>query len=195
MSTISSFFGLNNAMRGLLAQQQALDTTAHNIANAQTEGYTRQNAVMTAADALHLVTSSNGVAFIGAGVDVQQFTRVRDQFADLQYRAQSMGLGQHETESTLIGEAELNLSEPSDTGLNQLLGKFWSAWDDLSNNPESPATRQALVNQAQLLTDRITNLSTQMSGVRAEAQSQYAQLTGANGGVASLANEIASLNS
>src|SRR3954468_7184214 len=197
MSTISSFFGLNTALRGLLAQQQALDTTAHNIANGATEGYSRQNAVLGASTAMRVISASSNTsaAYIGTGVEVQQFTRVRDQFADLQFRAQNQSLGQYETTSTLVGEAELNLSEPSDTGLNQLLGKFWSAWDDLSNNPESPATRQALVNQAQLLTDRINNLGSQLNGVRTEAQSQYAQLTGANGDVASLANEIASLNS
>jgi flagellar hook-associated protein 1 FlgK len=196
MSTISSFFGLNTALRGLLAQQQALDVTAHNIANGATEGYTRQSAVMAASQALRVTTpgQAGSVGYIGSGVEVQQFTRIRDQFADLQFRAQNMGLGQSETTSTLVGEAELNLSEPSDTGLSQLLGKFWSAWDDLSNNPESPATRQALVNQAQLLSDRINSLNTQLTGVRTEAQSQYAQLTGANGDVASLANEIAQLN-
>src|SRR3954454_11080391 len=197
MSSISSFFGLNTALRGLLAQQQALDVTAHNIANGATEGYSRQTAVLSASQAMRVISTGPNTSsgYIGSGVEVQQFTRIRDQFADLQFRAQNQSLGQYETSSTLIGEAELNLSEPTDTGLNQLLGKFWSAWDDLSNNPESPATRQALVNQAQLLTDRINNLGSQLTGVRAEAQAQYAQLTGANGDVASLANEIASLNS
>src|SRR4051795_10801035 len=196
MSTISSFFGLNTALRGLLAQQQALDVTAHNIANGATEGYSRQNAVLSASTALRVISTgpNTSAGYIGSGVEVEQFTRIRDQFADLQYRAQSMGLGQYETESTMVGEAELNLSEPSDTGLNQLLGKFWSAWDDLSNNPESPATRQALVNQALLVTDRINNLSTQLTSVRAQAQSQYAQLTAPNGDVSALANEIAQLN-
>src|SRR3954468_6537763 len=196
MSTISSFFGLNTALRGLLAQQQALDVTAHNIANGATEGYSRQSAVLSASQAMRVISTgpNTSAGYIGSGVEGQQFPLIRDQFADLQYRAQNQSLGQYETNSTLVGEAELNLSEPSDTGLNQLLGKFWSSWDDLSNNPEQPATRQALVNQATLLTDRINNLSTQLAGVRTEAQSQYSQITGANGDVASLANEIAQLN-
>src|SRR3954469_2377840 len=196
MSTISSFFGLNTALRGLLAQQQALDVTAHNIANGATEGYSRQSAVLSASQAMRVISTgpNTSAGYIGSGVEVQQFTRVRDQFADLQFRAQNQSLGQYETTSTLVGEAELNLSEPSDTGLNELLGKFWSAWDNLSNNPESPATRQALVNQSQLLTDRINNLQSQLTGVRAEAQSQYALLTGSNGDVATLANQIAQLN-
>jgi len=196
MSTISSFFGLNTALRGLLAQQQALDVTAHNIANGATEGYSRQSAVLSASEAMRVISPGPNTSsgYLGSGVEVQQFTRMRDQFADLQFRAQNQSLGQFETTSTLVGEAELNLSEPSDTGLNQLLGKFWSAWDDLSNNPESPATRQALVNQSQLLTDRINNLQSQLTGVRAEAQSQYALLTGSNGDVAALANQIAQLN-
>src|SRR3954451_17625889 len=196
MSTISSFFGLNTALRGLLAQQQALDVTAHNIANGATEGYSRQSAVLSASQAMRVISTgpNTSAGYIGSGVEVQQFTRIRDQFADLQYRAQNQSLGQYETNSTLVGEAELNLSEPSDTGLNQLLGKFRSSWDDLSNTPESPATRQALVNQAQLLTDRIQTLRTDLSAVRTQAQTEDGLLTGPTGDVLSAAHEIAALN-
>jgi flagellar hook-associated protein 1 len=195
--SISSFFGLNTSLSGLLAQQRALDVTAHNISNASTEGYSRQQAVLSASNPLNVVglTRAGQMASIGAGVSVEDFARVRDSFADLQYRAQNQALGQHETTSELLGTAELSLSEPSDNGIGQVLNKFWSAWDDLSNHPESPATRQALVNQAGLLADRIRTLSTDLQSVRSQASTQYNLLTGPTGDVKSLATEISSLNS
>src|SRR4051812_44308861 len=193
---VSSFFGLQTALRGLTAHQRALDTTAHNIGNAGTEGYSRQQAILSAADALTLpgVTANGGIASIGAGVDVASLQRVRDAFADLQYRAQSMALGQYETTATTLSETETSLSEPSDNGIGQVLAKFWSAWDDLSNHPEQPATRQALVNQAGLLANRINTLQGSLSQVRTEAQTQYALIAGPSGDVASYAQEIAQLN-
>src|SRR3954468_18923302 len=193
---ISSFFGLQTALRGLTAHQQALDTTAHNIGNASTPGYSRQQAVLKAADPLTLpgITANGGIASIGAGVDVASFQRVRDAFADLQYRAQSMALGQYETTATTLSETETSLSEPSDNGIGQVLAKFWSAWDDLSNHPEQPATRQALVNQAGLLTDRIQTLRSDLTAVRTQAQTEYGLLTGPTGDVLSAAQDIAALN-
>jgi flagellar hook-associated protein 1 len=195
--SISSFFGLQTSLSGLLAHQRALDVTAHNISNASTEGYSRQQAVLTASNPLDVVglTRAGQTAAIGAGVSVEDFNRVRDAFADLQYRAQNQALGQHETTSELLGTAELSLSEPSDNGIGQVLAKFWSAWDDLSNHPDQPATRQALVNQAGLLADRIKSLSTDLQSVRTQASTQYNLLTGPTGDVQSLATEIASLNS
>jgi len=194
--TVSSFFGLNTSLRGLLAHQRALDVTAHNIGNASTEGYSRQQATLApgAPLPLHGATQSGGVAYLGSGVDVEGFVRVRDAFADLQFRAQNQALGQHQTTAEMLGRAELSLSEPTDNGIGQVLAKFWSAWDDLSNHPESPATRQALVNHATLLTDRIRSLSGDLTSVRTTAQTEYNLITGANGDVLAAAQEIAQLN-
>src|SRR5438034_10174268 len=81
MTAVSSFFGLNTALRGLLAHQRALDTTAHNIGNASTEGYSRQQTQLAAADPLSLASVTGGnAAMLGAGVDVEGFKRVRDAF-------------------------------------------------------------------------------------------------------------------
>ena len=129
MTGISAFFGLQTALRGLTAHQRALDTTAHNIGNASTEGYSRQQAVLTAAHTLDLpgITSNGGLAMLGSGVDVESFNRVRDAFADLQFRAQNMALGQYSTQASTLGQAEMSLSEPSDNGIGQVLSKFWSS--------------------------------------------------------------------
>src|SRR5919204_512977 len=65
---ISTFFGLQTSLRGLLAQQRAMDTTGHNIANANTAGYSRQEAVMTAADPLLVAAIATGVADLNRAI-------------------------------------------------------------------------------------------------------------------------------
>src|SRR5947208_6014344 len=151
---ISTFMGLQTSLRGLLAHQQAIDTTSHNVANADTEGYSRQNATLSATDAMQVVGVGNGgIGSLGTGVTVENYTRVRDAFLDLQYRAQNMQVGDQSTQSTQLDQVELALSEPSDNGIASQLAKFWSGWGDLSNSPDDVAARQALIEQGKNLAD------------------------------------------
>ena len=82
---ISSFYGLQTSLRGLLAQQRSLDVTGHNISNVNTSGYSRQEAALVAAPALFVPAAGTqqGAASLGSGVDVQSYRRVRDTFLDL----------------------------------------------------------------------------------------------------------------
>src|SRR3954469_4755419 len=100
--SISTFMGLQTSLRGLLAHQQAIDTTSHNVANANTDGYSRQIADMTPTEALKTISGTGGVGHIGSGVTVESYRRIRDSFLDLQYRAQSMQVGDQETRSTQL---------------------------------------------------------------------------------------------
>ena len=194
---ISTFFGLETTLRGLLAQQAALDVTSHNIANANTLGYSRQSALLGASDALQVTDGARmaTLASIGTGVEVQAYTRIRDQFLDLQYRAQNMVLGQYQTTSNSLNQVETALSEPGDNGIASELDKFWSGWADVANAPESAASRQALVSQANTLTTSIQGLYSQLSAAASDASTQYNSLTASpNGEVAQDAAEIANLN-
>src|SRR3954453_3225172 len=96
--SVGSFNGLNTALSGVTAQQRALDVTSHNIANIETPGYSRQEAVFAAAPALPLargaVQDQLHGAQLGEGVDVLTYRRMRDDFLDLQWRAQNMSGGQ-----------------------------------------------------------------------------------------------------
>src|ERR1700710_561217 len=98
--SISTFVGIQTSLRGLLAQQRALDVTGHNIANASTVGYTRQEATFAATNPLQVPASNMaGGGLLGTGVDISSYRRVRDQFLDLQYRGQNMQLGEQSTRS------------------------------------------------------------------------------------------------
>ena len=194
---VSSFMGLQTTLRGLLAQQRGLDVTTHNIGNANTVGYTRQEANLVAANPLQLGTSgtsaSNG-AFLGQGVEVDDYRRMRDGFLDLQYRAQNTALSQHSASASALRDVEGALAEPGENGINTLLGKFWSAWNDVAKNAESAPAKQALIAQAQSLATAINNLDNRMAQIAAQATAEQGRILGASGPVVAAGKQIAALD-
>ena len=190
--SISTFVGIQTSLRGLLAQQRALDVTSHNISNASTVGYTRQEATLAATAPLSVPTSSGAASgLIGTGVDVQTYRRVRDQFLDLQFRAQSMSLGDQSARSDALQQVELSFSEPGDSGVASALNEFWNAWGDVTNSPESGAARQAVVDKARELAQRINDLQAGLAAARTRAADEYNQLAGAGGEVNRAAADLA----
>jgi flagellar hook-associated protein 1 FlgK len=199
MANISSFFGLNIALKALQAQQAALDVTAHNVANQNTVGYTRQSASLIAASGITLTSGAlnNGSgALLGGGVDVQAYVRARDAFTDLQWRVQSTSSSYAATAEETLSSAQVTLQEPGDTGIASQLGDFWDAWQTLVNNPESGPTdaRTPLVTTAESLVDSVKALDTSIKGVQDDATAQFTALIGPNGDVQTLAKQVADLN-
>jgi flagellar hook-associated protein 1 FlgK len=194
---ISSFYGMQTSLRGLIAQQRMLDTTGHNIANASTVGYSRQEALLAASLAQQIqVSGANNMtgAHLGAGVDVQGFRRVRDNFLDAQFRAQNTNLSDWKAQAEGLDSAELSLNEPSDSGIQAQLSKFWQAWSDLSKSPDSQAAKQAVVQQAGALTDSIHSVRSQMVAAQDAAMGQYDDIAANGGQVSKIASELAGLN-
>jgi flagellar hook-associated protein 1 FlgK len=201
---ISSFYGLQTSLRGLLAQQRLLDTAGHNIANASTKGYSRQEATLVASPALQIpaggIAGGSG-AHLGSGVDVQQFRRIRDQFVDLQFRGQNTNLGEWAARAGSLYRAELALAEPGENGINEQLSRFWDAWANLANaNADPAAAKQALIEQASGLADSFKTVRSQIEMVQAQSYAEYADLARAagpgdpGGEVAQIAKDIADLN-
>ncbi|HEY3083176.1 MAG TPA: flagellar hook-associated protein FlgK [Chloroflexota bacterium] len=156
----STFSTLNLANRALVTQQLALDVTAHNIANANTDGYTRQSAEMQSSVPFTVTgtTRPQQPGQLGTGVDVVNIKRFRDGFLDTQYRSEQQVLGQWEATHSAVGRLEQSLNEPSSEGLGAALSAFWNDWSALANNPESQAYRKALVEAAQTMTTQMNNL-------------------------------------
>jgi len=149
--SISTFNGLNVALRGLLTQQRALDVTSHNIANANTEGYTRQEAVLNSEEPLANV-GIWGMIFpgqMGQGVTVDSYRRIRDVFNDTELRGQLARQAGAEVRYRELSGIETAIPEPGDNGIQALMTKFFANWQDVANNPENLAARQALAQQAQ----------------------------------------------
>jgi flagellar hook-associated protein 1 len=194
---VSTFSGLQTALRGLLAQQRALDVTSHNVSNASTPGYSRQEAVLGASPALRIAAGavqSGAGAELGTGVDVLAYRRMRDQFLDLQFRAQAMRLGGLAAQVRGLETAEVAFAEPGEHGISAQLQAFWSGWENLANAPENPAARQALVENARGLATSIAGLDGQLVTASEQAAAEYASITGPSGEVGQIAGEIAKLN-
>jgi len=190
---VSSLLGLQTALRGLLAYQQGIETTGNNITNASTPGYSRETVDLTESAPMVIPEAGNNVQ-LGTGVDVTTISRIRDQFLDIQYRAQNTTSGNANTNVTLLNQVQTALAEPTDHGLAAQMSAFWGAWSDVANSPQDPAARQTLVDSAQTLAQSFNALDQQMGTVQAQAGQQYAALTGTSGVIASDAAGIAALN-
>ena len=190
---VSTFMGLETTLRGILAQQLALDVTGHNIANANTVGYSRQRASLVATDPYTVpgVTRPPQAGQLGTGVDVDQYERVRDAFVDIQLRAQTMLKGANQATQDGLQQVEQAFNEPSDSGLNSLLSKYWSAWQDVSNSPENLATRQALAAAASSLAGGFNQVSQQLSTLQTQTATN---VTYTINDVNSIGTQIAALN-
>jgi flagellar hook-associated protein 1 FlgK len=105
-----------------------------------------------------------------------------------------MQLGYNQSSAKSLDQVELALAEPGDTGLQSQLDKFWSAWSDVANSPDGIASRQALLDQADGLADTFRQIDAQLTTVAGQASAEYAAITGPQGEVLQLANEIAGLN-
>lgn len=133
---------INIARSALFTHQTAAQVASQNVANAQTEGYSRRRTVITDAG-----TVSTPQGRVGRGVLVQDVERVRDELLDRAYRrgnTQAEGYAQRES---LVTRIETMFGEPSEIGLDATLDAFWSAWADLANQPASDITRK-IVRQA-----------------------------------------------
>jgi flagellar hook-associated protein 1 FlgK len=195
--SIPTLQGLQTALSGLLAEQQALDVAGHNIANVNTEGYSRERAVLETnrpieIPAMSVLTGKGGQ--LGTGVNVETYTRIRNIYLDAQYRAQNSALSGSTTEAEELQQAQAAFNEPSESGIASQLSKFWSAWSSLANSPTSEAARQGVVAAGEQLASTFKQLTTQLETISAQANQQYASLTGPTGEVQDLANQIAQLN-
>lgn len=193
----STFFGLNTALSGLVAQQRALNTISHNLTNATTAGYSRQRVDMAAQTpfAAPALNSPVGPGQIGTGVVVTAHTRLRDELIDRGYRSQSASLGEFEARSDALGGIDASLDEPGDTGIASLLDRFWSSFQALSLSPESAAGREAARQSGVALTEGFSDLRAKLEGAQADATDrialQVARLNDLVGQVNGLNQEIA----
>ncbi|HXQ01163.1 MAG TPA: flagellar hook-associated protein FlgK [Solirubrobacteraceae bacterium] len=195
--SIPTLQGLQTALSGLIAEQAALDVTGNNIANSDTEGYSRQTAVLQTNQPITIpaISSLTGEgAQLGTGVSVATITRVRNIYLDAQYRTQNSALSEASTQSEELTQAQAAFNEPSSSGLASQISAFWSAWSELANAPTSVPAKQEVVAAGVALTNTFHELSAQLATISTQAGAQYAALTGPTGEVQNDANQIAQLN-
>ena len=167
----SAFSGLNIAVRGLMAQQMALNTVGHNISNANTAGYSRQS-VGIVSSMPETFAGPYGNLQIGTGVDTQSVTRARDEFMDQQYWKENTSLGYAQTQEDLMSQIEGVFTVSSDTGMQKVLDNFWSAWQTLGSNASDDSTRNLVLQRGTELVNTIqqaaSNLKDQVTSINTD---------------------------
>ena len=164
----STFSGIELGKRSIMANTDAITTAGHNISNANTEGYSRQRVQIKEFDPLYKpdLTRAERAGMIGQGVDVQSITRVRDEFLDKRIVAQANQETYWQTRSDYYTMLEQIYNEPYDISIRSNMDKFWQSWQDLSMNPESQASRQAVVTRGETLTESINQRWESLDGIQ-----------------------------
>jgi len=165
------FSTFNVATRGMSAQQKALDVTSHNIANAGTEGYSRQRANMETTRPFGMPSMNNaiGAGQLGTGVQVSSITRIRDSYLDYQVRTENGTMGKYEGREKFLSEVESIFNEVSDTGVSNMLGQVFDSWSALSTSQNSN-TRTVVAQKSKALTDQLNSTYNLLTKLKTNCQ-------------------------
>jgi flagellar hook-associated protein 1 FlgK len=147
MSSVNMF---NTGKSALFANKAALATTGHNIANVNTEGYTRQRVELTAADPHAAI----GKSTTGTGVRIDQVIRINDEYLDRQIFNEQKYLGAYEERDYALSQVEAIFNETQNEGLNRLVSNFFNEFRKLGNQPENESMRLTVrESSTQLISD------------------------------------------
>lgn len=154
------FMGIEIARRALQAQQRSLEVVGHNIANANTPGYSRQLAVHRATRPIG-GTGMQPLVYagqVGTGVTVGEIARMRDAFVDAQLRDALQTQGEWTTRGQTLSQLEQILLEPTGVGLRNDFDQFWQALQNLHLHPDNEAERAVVRERALALTSTFQHL-------------------------------------
>lgn len=186
---MTSLFGFSIATSGLAAQQRALETISHNIANANTPGFSRQSTAITPAEPMKV--SGRRAGMVGTGANATTISRQRNGFLDLQYRNENTKLAENQTLADTLAKVEGVFGEPSESGLRTMTERYWTAWQDLSLNPESIAARGSVAEAGQALA---TSLNSVASNIQQYREDLNLRVKNTVTDINILSSQIASLN-
>jgi flagellar hook-associated protein 1 FlgK len=188
---MSDFAALNTALTGLIAHQRASEQIGHNIANVNTEGYSRTRLELTSAGAGLVGAVWATPRITGDGVKVAALLRIRDEFLERQALGDHGATEQLTASKQILANVERSFPEPGDNGLASQLSSFWSAWDDVANNPSSLGTRTSLLERA---TTVVQNLNRSATDLKTQRDSAVGNMSTIVQDVNSTLAEIAQLN-
>lgn len=177
---------LSIARSALLSHQTALQTVSQNVANAQTPGYSRQEAVLQSTTPVRFSFGS-----VGTGVNVTTIIRKRDVLLDDSFRSANTLSGDAGMRRDLLSQLESVFGEPSEAGMANALDQFWNAFSDLSAQPSSLAARAVVQQRGRQLGQLFNDYDTQLTTIRA---SSLERLDNSVDRINALASQVAELN-
>ena len=188
MST-SQFFGLNIGYTGLQAANAALNVTGNNISNVETKGYTRQEAIQAAADALRTNTSY-GMA--GAGVDTKSIDQIRNAYYDLKYWQNNASKGIYDIKQQYYRQIEDYFTDTDDVqGFNVVYSDMFDALDEVYKSAGDDTKKAAFLSRCKALTEYFNNMHTSLQRLQTDANNEIMNKVNE---INSIASELATLN-
>ena len=179
---------LGIGLSGLQAFQQSLDTISHNIANANTDGYSRQTV-----DLVSRLPQQTGYGFTGSGVETVTISRSYDAFIEGNVRSSTSSYAESDAFYLLASQLDNILADP-DVGMSASLQSFFNAVQDVADAPSDPVARDVLYSEAGNLADHFNELAGWIEGLRhqvnSELSSSVAEINGLTRGIAELNDAI-----
>jgi len=184
----STFLGLTIAYTGLQAAQTSINTTAHNVSNVSTTGYSRQKVTLEAERALN--TNTN-YGTIGSGVVVTGIEQIRDSYYDVKYRNNQTNNGEYEVKENYMTQIEDYLNEFKLDGFTTEYNNFYTSIAELQKTPTEKSVQNSVINDALSLTQYFNTLSTDLTNVQKDANEEIKNQVGE---INTIAQNISSLN-
>jgi len=182
----SIFNSLNIGYTGLNAAQAGVNTTSHNISNAETDGYTRQRVVTEATTPVYSIDGQ-----VGNGVDIQTIKRIFDNFVYDRYTAVSSDKEYADFAESTLSELSTYFPEIEGVGIKADLADYYKMWQTLADNPNNDAIKLALAKQTEMLTNNIKETQNRVVSLQNQVNDQLeVNINEVN----SLAEQLASVN-
>ena len=167
---------LGIGLSSLRTNLASIETVGHNIANANTEGYSRQRVELATR-----LPNDNGAYVVGQGVQVSTVARIADEFLETRLRKESSAFSGFKETSNILKEVEFTLNELSDQDLSNKLSNFFNSIQDFSNNVDDNSTRMAMMEQGVSLANEFNRLDTSMSEIQTKINTKIiAEVNDAN---------------
>ncbi|MCF7971130.1 MAG: flagellar hook-associated protein FlgK [Methylococcaceae bacterium] len=162
---------LGTAVSGLMAFQRSIETTSHNIANVNTEGFSRQRVESVAS-----LPEYSGGGYIGTGVEVSNISRSYDQFISAQLRSSTSAFGDVDSFKAYAAQIDNLLADPS-TGMDPAIQSFFNSVNDVANDPSSIAAREVMLIEGDSLTHRFGMISHRFAELKGQVNSDLKSMT------------------
>lgn len=166
-----SFASYEIARSGLMVNERGLYVTGHNIANVNTAGYVRQQAMIKNGPYESVLTRA-GMVQMGLGADIQGIRQIRHTFLDNIYRQENTTLGYWETRQKTYVDLQAIMGEPMGAGLQSVLNQFWDSWQELSKEPDSLTVRALVRQRSEALIQQINHMGAQLDRLQNDLNSE-----------------------
>lgn len=192
----STFFGLNIATSGMSTYNTVLNTTAHNVANVKTKGYSKQTAVQSAKEALSLGTT---YGMVGSGVEVNEIKSSRDEYYDYKYRKSSTTLGYYDAATYYMKSIEdyLYTNDSDSGGLSNTFDRFFKSLTNLTTDPTDKTIRAEAGGHAESFTkyayETASNLKQMQSDINTHIATTVSEINSYARQIASITKQINTL--